>query len=624
MIAWHDAVQILRQRIDSQHPLLRQMLQVTRTYEGAYAIPVPEDDAEPLMPILTSFTIANVIDMLGMRASSVLPYWTFPARAPEYDTSRERAARQKKAWSATCYESQFDLVQGRAHRHLAGYGTSSLRVVWDYGTGMPRIICEDPLSTFAEPKKAEDTRPPCNVGYVYEMNALEIRSLWPQARTEKGGPVAADQRGSNELWTLAEWMDDDQIMIGIVGPKFPTEQYRSYDTRQSDVPWLMLSWTPNYAGRCTAVVPKQISLRDIAMHVANAIGMSDFANKFMALGAAALEKGVYPDTYAIGADRGSPKIQGRVWKDGRDGEINILEDVTQVGQLRQTPDPQVWQVAQQLQDNIAMSLGLNPAQQGQATHQAMRTGRGIDTIVGAQTDPRIHDMHKIVEAYIPHLTQMAFAYYKGMAPKKKYEIFSGWPGDQGYTKFTPDSDLDADVKMVAEYAIAGADVQATTIELGQLRATEAISMKTYRLKHPHIGDDESEEHQVLIENMDKALMTSVLQGLAAPPGTPGGIDPIAGSKLRKKLEKRMPIFQAVLEVQQEMQEMQAMQPPPTPQGMGAPPELMPGTGGPEMPGLPPGMPQPVEGPPPVQGPNDSQANIRRLMLALKTNPGVSA
>jgi hypothetical protein len=206
-------------------------------------------------------------------------------------------------------------------------------------------------------------------------------------------------------------------------------------------------------------------------------------------------------------------------------------------------------------------------------------------------------------------------------------VFSGWATDRGYVEFTPKQDLDKDIKMLATYAIAGADAQATTIELGQQRAVEAISLKTYREKHPHIGDADSEEHQVLIENMDKALFTGILQGLAAPPGTPGGIDPIAGAKLRSKIDKGKPIFEAVLEVQKEMQELQAQQPPPPQPGQQAPPELMPGIPGAEMPGsqpqLPPGQPG-QQATPEVQGPNDSQANIRRLMLALKTNPGMQA
>jgi len=623
-IPFDQIVRVVRQRIQERTPLLMQLLEVKRRYNGDYVIPLPELDSEPVMPPSTLAVIANAVDNLGRRAASVTTYDHFPVvkNGAMYE---ERAHTRRRAWSATLYESQYALAHQRAMRHLAGYSMCTLRVVCDWKNEMPRIVVEDPLSTFPEPRKPEDARPPSNCAFLYEMPAGMIRSIWPKARKEQGGPIGPYPDGYTEQWTMVEWVDDDDTVIGIVGPKFPLQQYRSYDPRSGDVPWLELSRAPQIAGRCPVIVAGKIGLAEIASQVANAVGMSDLMAKMMALAIAAQEKAVYPDLYAIGVQNGSPLIVGGSWKDGRTGEMNIVQDVSAVGQLRSDVSPMTLQTVSLLERNFNASTGSNPAMQGE-TYGALRTGRAIDSIVGAQVDPLIMEMHQIVEAYLPYLADITFCTYEGAWGDKHYEIFSGWPGDRGMVDFIPNVDLKESHKMVASYAIAGTDVQQATIGIGQLLGMKLIGRKTARERHPWVGDAESEEHEILLEDLEQAVMAGVVNGLAAPPGTPGALDPMIGELIYKYIDNGKRPMEALRMAHQEAQKLQAQQAPPTPAGMNGPPAQMPGVGGPAQPGLNPALGEAIV--PPGEntnlGPNPDQMGIRGLVRALGTTPPAAA
>lgn len=617
-------VRIVRQRIQERSPVLMQMLELKRRYEAAWVIPLPELDTQPVMPPATLAVVANSVDNLGRRAASVLTYDHFPVVkvGAEYD---KRAHNRRRAWSATLSESQFALAHQRAMRHLAGYASCVLRVVCDWDKEMPRIVCEDPLSTFPQPRKPEDPRPPENCAFIYEMPAGMIRRIWPKAGTERGGPIAPNPDGYTEQWTMVEWVDAEDTVIGIVGPKFPLSTLRSYDPRMSDIPWMELSRAPQVAGCCPVVVPGKIGLGEITSQIANAVGMSDLMAKMMALAIAAEEKAIYPDLYAIGTPNGSPLIVGGAWQDGRTGQMNMLQDVNAVGQLRSDVSPMALSLVDRLERNFSGSTGSNPAMQGE-TYGALRTGRAIDATIGAQVDPLILEMHQVVENYLPFLADITFKTYEGAWGDKQYHLFSGWPGDRGLVDFVPNVDLKESHQMVASYAIAGTDVQQATIGIGQLRGMKLISQKTARERHPWVGDAESEEHQTLLEDLQQATMAGIINGLAAPPGAPGALDPMIGRLIYKYIERGDDPMAALEKSHQEAQKLQAQQAPPTPEGMGGPPAQMPGVGGPAQPGLA-GLPGAPIAPPAGEtntGPNQDQNNIRGLVRALGTVPPAAA
>jgi len=79
MYTFDEIVGIIRQRQDIQSPLLERMLDVKERYNGDYVIPLPSMENEPVLPPLTPALIAENIDAVAQRASSVMPFIGCPA-----------------------------------------------------------------------------------------------------------------------------------------------------------------------------------------------------------------------------------------------------------------------------------------------------------------------------------------------------------------------------------------------------------------------------------------------------------------------------------------------------------------------------------------------------------------
>ena len=462
MYTFDEIVGIIRQRQDAQSPLLERMLEVKERYNGEYVIPLPSMENEPVLPPLTPALIAENIDAVAQRASSVMPFIGCPA----IDQSKERGVRsreyadiRRRALAATWYSSKYKLKMRRAYRHLAGYATSCLVVTPDFEKGVPRIDIRDPLGVYPEPKAYEDVEPPRNCGFVYGKSGDWLRAHYPAARQENGGPVASDDNARQELWDVCEWVDSEHIVIGIMGPRYNHyNQTYPYHSVQKE-----LSRARNKSGMPCIITPGRVSLDKIASSVSNVVGIVDLMSKMMALEILAQEKAIFPDRYIIGRSGQVPMIVGGEWKDGREGEVNVLLDAESIGELRSTPDPSTNIAIDRLERNARISTGTVP-QIGGETYGALRTGRGIDSLMGAALDPRIQEMQEIMEAHLPHLNECIFATYEGYFGNKQFSMFTGYAGDFGQVEFTPNEHFETHDNVVS-YSIPGADIQGTTIQL---------------------------------------------------------------------------------------------------------------------------------------------------------------
>lgn len=574
MRTFDEIVQLVKLMQADQGPTLLQMRAVLDRYEGDWVLPIPQVPNEPQMPPLTPQLMAEAVDNLSMRAASVRPNVTCPAIDPLKDVgvrSREFAMTRRRILAATYATSKWQLGLRRFFRQLTAYHTGSILVYPDFKAKLPRIATRDPLSTFVEPRANDELRPPDYAAFITRYSGDSLRRMFPKVRAEAGGPITSTEGW--KLWDVVEWHDCEQILWGLAGP---VEQYGAH-VQQSWVasPWMPLSPSyPNRAGRPTVVAPTNVSLGKIISRLATLTGNVDLQAKLMALNLIAHEKAIFPDVYVIGRQSGSPTILGGEWKDGREGEVNILRDVEAVGMLRTTPDPGIAQMTDRLERNFRTSTGLVP-QFGGETYGALRTGRGIDALAGIAVDPRVQEMHEIVEAWLPHMNEAIFDIFKGYWGGKKYTMVSGWAGDDGEVIFTPNVHIETSSNTVS-YVIPGADVIQQTQILGSLFGANAISARTFRAKHPWIDDPEKEGRIIDEEKFEEALKQSIFQQMLQ-----GGMDPMMAVLIRNHMQKGHDIFAAVEWADQEAKRRQATEAPPAPEGMIAPPEAMPGmTAGP--------------------------------------------
>lgn len=565
MRPFDEIVQIVTDLIKNQSPIVARMRAVLERYDGDWIVPIPDTAEEPELPPLTPALIGEAVDNMAMRAASVRPRVTCAAIDPMKDTgvrSREYATMRRRILAATYHESKWLLGRRRFYRQLSAYHTGSLVVVPDFKAGLPRIEVRDPLATFAEPQAAEQLRAPEYVAFVTRHSGQYLRHCYPQVREEVGGPITRLQM--TEMWEVVEWFDRDQTVFGLLGPVHSAGVHVSY--RTTVTPWMQLSPAyPNPSGLIPAVVPSNVSLGKMASRIAAMLGNVDLQARLMALDILAQEKAIFPDMYAIGRQSQRPQIVGGAWKDGREGDINLLVDVEQVGVLRQTPDIRTSQTVDRLERNFRVSTSTVP-QFGGETYGALRTGRGIDALAGMAVDPRVQELHEVSEVWLPHLNEAIFDCYKTYWPDKKYTLVSGWPGDTGQVDFVPNTHIETYANTVS-YTVAGADVVQQTQILGSLFGTKAISRRTFRAKHPWIDDPEREGALVDEEEFEDALKATILQQIAA-----GALPLVMAAKIRGYMAKGEDIFTAVERADEEARRIQASQPPPTPEGMALPPE----------------------------------------------------
>lgn len=607
MRSFEEIVQIVLDMQREQNGMLSKMRGVLDRYEGDWVLPVPEVPNEPELPPLTPALIGEAVDNMAMRAAGVSPMVTTPALDARRDTgarSRERANTRRKILQATYAQSKWQLGLRRFYRQLSAYHTGSIFVVPDFRKELPRIEIRDPLGTYAEPQANEELRPPRYVAFVNRYSADYLRKTFPMVRSENGGPINGND--FRALWDVMEWIDEDQILWGLLGP---VEQYSlSCEPTWRQAPWMPIS--PVYPNRCEempAVVPHNVSLGKIASRLASMIGNVDLQAKLMTLFIIAQEKAIFPDVYVVGRQNSTPQIVGGTWEDGREGKANLLRDVEAVGTLRTTPDPGTMQLTDRLERNFRTSTGLVP-QFGGETYGALRTGRGVDALAGIAVDPRIQEMHEIYEAWGPHLNRAILSMYKAYWGPKKYSMYSGVPGDNELLEFVPERDIETYENTVS-YVVAGADVVQQTQILGSLYGAKAISARTFRQMHPWIRDPELEGRTLDEEAFEDALKQTIIQQMVQ-----GQMPPMIAVYVRNGLQEHGDIFRAVEEADRKARELQAQQAPPAPEGMVAPPEAMPGmAGGPGM------LQQPMAEPVPPQeqvAVPEGAAAMRQLMQVM--------
>ena len=587
MYTFDEIVSIVKMRQDGSSVLLQRMLDVKDRYNGDYVIPLPTMEEEPILPPLTPALISENIDAVAQRAASVLPFIGCPAIDPSKERgvrSREYADIRRRALAGTWYQSKYKVKIRRAYRHLAGYATACLLVTPDFDKGAPRIDVRDPLGVYPEPKAYEDVDPPINCGFIHGKSGAWIRSHYPNARQENGGVIPPDDRSNQELWDLVEWVDDEHIVIGIMGPRYEhyNQVYGHHAATQE------LSRAVNRAGMPCVITPGRITLDRIASSISNIVGIVDLMSKLMALEIMATEKAIFPDRYIIGRSGQVPMIVGGEWKDGREGQVNVLLDAEQIGELRSAPDPSTNIAIDRLERNARISTGTVP-QIGGESYGALRTGRGIDALMGAALDPRIQELQEIMEAHLPYMNECIFASYKGYFGGKKFSMYTGYPGDFGQVEFTPKEHFEINDNVVS-HSIPGADIQGTTIQLGQLLSMKGISLRTFRTKHPFIEDAEMEGRRVDEESLEEAVMAAIQQQALS-----GQLPVVYVSKIEKHRKKGLDIFEAIEKADAEIREEQAAVAPAPEEGMAIAPEQAMGLAagpagmGPQPPG-PPGAP----------------------------------
>lgn len=618
MRTWDEIVVMTQSMMNDQEPWVASMREINLRYRGDYVIPFPDMQTEPKLPPLTPMLVGEAVDQLGMRAAQVEPMLFVPALEPDKrrgSGSQEYASVRRRSLYAAYKKSMWLLQRPRATRQIVAYNTSCFVVVPDFKTMMPRLEVRDPLCSFVESVDINNPRPPCYGAFVTRHSGASVRKMYPAAMRENGGPIT--NMHTSYMWDLVEWIDEDQITFGLLGPQWKTGDHidQSYWTRSPSM--LLGGPYPNMSEYPIIIQPRAVTLSGLASRLGNMLGMIDLQAKMQGLEILAQQKAIFPDTYAVGRQNGNPAIVGGSWKDGTSGEINLLQDIEQVGTLRTDVGPATQQTIDRLERNFRVSTGLSP-QFGGESYGSLRTGRAIDAMTNMSVDPRIMEIHNLIAQWMPCVNEAILSTWRGMWPDRKYTLVTGLSGDQASVELLPSTHIE-NCDSTVSYPFPGADVIQQTQILGSLLGTNSISLKTMRKMHPWVQDDEGEAEAVRLEQLEQAIMNSLQQQIMQ-----GALPLPVLTIVAKKIESGTDIMTAIQEAEDEIKQQQATAAPPPGEGQIAAPETMPGlAGGPGalMQAPPQGAPAAPGGPlggaiPQVRSPRDVQA-MNELMMQMR-------
>jgi len=592
---WADIQNIMVQRRSQDAHLIRRMVEIRDRYNGDMVVPMPDVVGAPDLPPLMPQLIYDGIENTALRASSTMPIIECPPHRRTVEATKAANVR-RRALYGRWYQNQLTLKMRRAYRHMVGYGTLAMVVMPDHRKHCAKIELRDPLTAYPEVRTTDDIRCAENVGFVYGKSAEWIRETFRSARD------LIDQNQEHQLWDMVEWVDEDEIVIGVLGPRDLILNPSGIDTAQYA---MEIYREPNRAGITPAVVPRRITLDRLIGQMHGIVPIVDWQARLFALEVIAAEKSVFPDTVIFSDNQMPAIIADNEWKDGRTGDVNLISNARDVRMINTAPSQATDNVLDRLERAGRHAGGVSAQFSGEMTG-SIRSGRVASSIAELSIDPRIQELQEIMSYALAEINTAVCEVEKGYFGNKKLCVYSGWAGDDGLVEYTPKAAFEHNESVVF-YPMPGTDITQTNVALSQLVAGGMMSKTSSRRKHPFIDDAESEERRILVEQFEQAIIASAQQQIAG-----GGLPIIDAIAIRNKLAKGMDLGEAIIEADEEARARQAAEVQVPPEGMALPPEQMAGLATPGQ------GAEALAPAPPIAPPPEGVDNLAQMLNAIRS------
>jgi hypothetical protein len=567
-----EIVDLYRQRVTAQGPVLSQMRQVRQLANGDVVVPLNELDRN------TKSSVANLLvqglDQMSMRVSSTMPVPYFPALREGSDRSMQLARDRKRAMLSIWDQNRMNMKMRRRARHLLAYSNSPIYIKPNFDKRIPEWQLRNPLDTFPAPVADIDNPVPENVIFSYSRTyAWLIQNFGPMVN----GTLRVGQPQPDDMFTVLEYVCETEVVTLVMG--YEKERDPISGSAYFGSPSVELSRVSNRTGMPLVIVPQRITLDKPHGQFDGLLGMYYTRARLQALTEIAIERGIFPDEYLVARPGENPEIIQIA--DGKTGQLGVVKggDI----QLQQSNPGYKTDTALDRLERQERLEGAIPAEFGGESGTNIRTGRRGDSVLAATVDFRVQEAQEIFASSMIEEDKIAIAIEKAYWGANAKSFFM--PGMGGGIKdYTPNKLWETDFHYVA-YSAAGSDVNNLIVGLGQRLGTGLMSKESAREADPLISDPELEKDRLVAEGIEAALLSSI-QTQAADPNGPYQPDDLAYIATQVQSNK-MSLSQAIMAAQKRAQERQAAQAP-----VGAP-ETMPGLSAPGM-----GMEQQPMGPPP--------------------------
>lgn len=621
---WCHIIGIVRERIDKDSVIIKKMAEIQERYEGDYVMPLLSDHPDLNLPSMSPAVVSDAIENIGNRASSVFPNFNTPQLRNRDDGtgSKQWATIRRNTLNATWTDSKGRLALRRGCKQLAGYDATVFVVTPFYHPRDPsldgvRIKVRSPLTAYPDNRENDDFSTPESCAFIYERSSAWLRNRYPWLTGETGPIAHNDER----RWRILEWQDEHNTIMGLMEPL------------DGNAPWDPTEFPPDRIEIMSSenrlmsgpgiVCPTRISLDRLGTRLSHVTGITDLVSQLMLLEILATESQIYPDRYIVGTQGRKPAIisHGGQWMPGRTGEMNVLRDVATIGALNTPPPQQSGQLIDMLTDTARQHAHDVPQFRGES-YGSMRTGRGQQVSMEASVDPVIQEIHEALEGALTEVNAKVLETWKQEWGERKFSLYTGSATNLFEFELQPSKHVET-YRNVVSYAIPGADIQAVTVQLGQLLATKGMSLASFRTRHPWIDDPAMEGRLTDEEALEEAVLAGILQQVS------GGQMPLTYvAKIEMHRRTEPDIIAAILKADEEVAAEQAEQAAQEPVEEALPSDMPGLAGGPEM-LTPPGMPPVGEMPPPGAlpggggeaglgpiAPTEDQAGLKRLINAV--------
>ena len=590
MITSEEILELYKDRLNAQGPLLQQMREVRRLANGDIIVPLNELDKN------TKSSVANLLvqglDQMSMRVASTMPTPYFPPMREGNDRSMGLSRDRNRAMLSIWDQNRMNQKMRRRARHMLAYSSSPVFIKPNFDKRLPEWHLRNPLDTFAAPSTDPDNPIPDNCIFTYNRT---YRWLTQNYGYVVNGILRVGEPTWDTMFTILEYVCDDEVVTCVIGSEKTRDAQTGQNYQGERV--VELSRVINRTGMPLVVVPARITLDKPRGQFDGLLGMYYTRARLQALTEIAIERGIFPDEYLVSRPGENPEIMQIA--NGKLGQLGVVKG-GDIQQLQTNPGYKTDVALDRLERQERLE-GSIPAEFGGESGTNIRTGRRGDSVLSATVDFRVQEAQESFASSLMEENKIAIAMEKTYWGNKAKSFYI--PGRKGgITDYTPNKLWETDFHYVS-YSASGSDVNSLIVGLGQRLGTGLMSKESARESDPLITDPELERDRIVAEGIEAALLQSI-QSQAADPNGPYQPDDLAYIAMQVQSNK-MGLAEAIQAAQKRAQARQAAQ---APQGA---PETMPGLATPGM-----GAEQPSAGAAPP--------NPQALLQALKAGGGAGA
>lgn len=534
-----DILAAYQERKNRYEPMHAAMRHIHAIYEGRVTIPLPDKNKND--PASVPNLLAQGIDQTAGRIASTTPMVTFAPDKPGVRKSEREATTKTRVLHGWWQTDRLTMKMKRRARHLIAYGMSPSVITFNEKTGFPSWNVRSPLETYPSPETRNGYEQPADVIFAYQRSVKWLRNngYGPHATYVTSNP----QCSPDTLMTLIEYICPQGMFLVLAG-------YQSENN--SDGFWLPNTYDPTVDPEravyltaspipvMTASVPTRISLERPGGQFDSMVGMYYQQAKLMALEVAAVEKGVFPDTYLESRPGEVARFVDGPY-DGRTGKVNIVSGGA-VRELANVPGYMTPQTIDRLERSQRLTAGI-PSEFGGESGTNIRTGRRGDAVLSAVIDFPIAEAQEVFGYALRDENEAAIELAKFYAGEQTKTVYVGTGNAARATKYVA-NDVFTETDHTVAYPAAGSDLNSLMIGLGQRVGMGTMSKETAATLDPFIESPELEHDRIIAEGLEQSLVAGIQQQAAS-----GAIPPLVLGKIMTLVQSdKMELAEALTKV----------------------------------------------------------------------------